>query len=435
MELDLQRFYNINRRVVMWVAFFAILFLLRDFFALMFLTFIFGFVMRKVARVITYATRTPYWAAVVVPYLILIALLVLLVVKAIPRVVLESAEFSRELPDQLNVLAGEIKNAAERHGLAPALTKYLRASDGRPADEPTPVVPSPEGAFPSSDAAVKSPPPTTQPISPEAIIDKIEELIVGFLPGSQGRAPGEYMSGLVGKFVAGVVDGTFTFLLAVLLSFLIVLDFDKIRQEMSAWQESPVGRFFHEASRSVVNFSEVVGTAFQCQLMVAALNTVITCVGLVILDIQPVLLLTTIVFLFGLIPVLGVWISSAPIVLIAFNDFGWERAVLAVGLITIVHLLEAYVFNPRIYAARFHLNPVVVLIILLVGHKLFGVWGMLLGIPVTYYVLNIAQVPALPRKIRGRKNELRQPTKPMQASSRPPALGSPAPGESAPKAP
>jgi len=115
-----------------------------------------------------------------------------------------------------------------------------------------------------------------------------------------------------------------------------------------------------------------------------------------ILGIQPLLLLTTIVFLFGLIPVLGVFISSVPIILIAFNSHGLTLALIALGMIVGVHLLEAYVFNPRIYAARFHLNPVIVLIILLVGHEMFGVWGMLLGIPVTTYVLNIAQIPALP---------------------------------------
>jgi predicted PurR-regulated permease PerM len=48
---------------------------------------------------------------------------------------------------------------------------------------------------------------------------------------------------------------------------------------------------------------------------------------------------------------------------------------------------------------------VIVLIILLVGHKLFGIWGMLLGIPVTYYVLNIAQVSPLPRKQKPKKGD------------------------------
>jgi predicted PurR-regulated permease PerM len=98
--------------------------------------------------------------------------------------------------------------------------------------------------------------------------------------------------------------------------------------------------------------------------------------------------------------VLGVFISSVPIILIAFNNYGLSHALIALGMIVVVHLLEAYVFNPRIYAARFHLNPVIVLIILLVAHELFGVWGMLLGIPVTHYVLNIAQLPSVPRRKR-----------------------------------
>jgi len=396
-ELDLQRFYNLNRRVLMWIAFFAILYLLRDFFALMFMTFIFAFVMRKVARFVTYATRAPYWAAVVVPYGILLSLLVLLMVTAIPKLVDEGREFSVQLPDKLEGLAEEIRQAAAERGLEPVLAKYLQT------DDPVTIgglSPATAEAIPTTGLATQ---PTVKPITNEAIIDKIEELLFSFLPEKPGRGRNENLGRLLRDFAVGVAEGTFSFLLAIVLSFLIVLDFDKVRRELRVWQQSPVGRFFHEASRSVVNFSEVVGTAFQCQLMVAALNTVITAVGLVLLGIKPLLLLTTIVFIFGLIPVLGVWISSVPIVLIAFNDYGWQRAVLAVVLITVVHLLEAYVFNPRIYAARFHLNPVIVLIILLVGHKLFGVWGMLLGIPVTYYVLNIAQVPPLPRKARVRK--------------------------------
>lgn len=395
MELDLQRFYNINRRVLMWVAFFGILYLLRDFFALMFMTFIFAFVMRRVAKFVSYTTRVPHWAAVVGPYLVVLSLLVLLMTTAIPKLLDEGREFSVQLPQKLDTLAGEIRAAAERRGFEHALAKYLGTEEGLPQVSPPP---SAEGA-----AAFPLTQPASGPITNEAIINKIEDLLLGFLPSVPGEDRREHLAHLLREFAVGVAEGTFSFLLAIVLSFLIVLDFDKVRRELRIWQQSPVGRFFHEASRSVINFSEVVGTAFQCQLMVAALNTVITCVGLVALDIKPVLLLTTIVFIFGLIPVLGVWISSVPIVLIAFNDYGWQRAVLAVALITIVHLLEAYVFNPRIYAARFHLNPVIVLIILLVGHKLFGVWGMLLGIPVTYYVLNIAQVPALPRKGKAKR--------------------------------
>ncbi|MBI4578199.1 MAG: AI-2E family transporter [Planctomycetes bacterium] len=377
MELDLQRFYNINRRVLMWIAFFAILYLLRHFFAVMFLTFIFGFVMRKVARFLAQRTGAPHWLAVVGPYLVMLALLIGLLTMAVPRVVDEGVRFSQKVPNLLHTLATEVEKAAGEYGLESTLARLV----------------NPETAASAPATAAADVELTTRPVEPAVNIAsmtaRIQRWLLDLFPPA-----------MIVDFMQAVLSGTLQFLLAFLLSFLIVLDFDRIAHELRVWRESPVGRFFHEAASSVVEFSEVVGTAFQCQMVIALLNASITSIGLTILDIQPVALLTTIVLLFGLIPVLGVFVSSVPIILIAFNDFGLSHALLALGVIVIVHLLEAYVFNPRIYAARFHLNPVIVLIILLVAHELFGVWGMLLGIPVTHYVLNVAQMPSYPRKRR-----------------------------------
>ena len=391
MELDLQRFYNVNRRVVMWILFFAILFLLRDFFSLVFLTFIFGFLMRKVARFAVTAMRAPYWAAVTVPYLIAVALLVLLMVTAVPRVVDEGVKFSKQVPQLFLKLAEEVESAAPRYGMEPVLAKY------RDVDAYATSVPAPGGGRGPEAAAG---PPVAEPVDTHILAERIQGFLLSFLPGVAGDERATSLGEVFRNFVLDVVGGTLNFLLAILLSFLIVLDYDNIARELLKWRESSVGGFFHEAAASVVEFSGTVGTAFQCQMAVALLNASITSVGLFLLDIQPIVLLTTIVFLLGLIPVLGVFVSSVPIILIAFNDAGVTHALLAVGMIVLVHLLEAYVFNPRIYAARFHLNPVIVLIILLVGEKLFGVWGMLLGIPVTHYVLNLAQMPSQPRKKR-----------------------------------
>ncbi len=413
MELDLQRFYNINRRVLMWLAFGAILFLLRDFFAVMFMIFIFGFVMRKVAVFLTGHTRVPYRYAVIGPYLVAIALLALLMVYAIPRVTEEGMKFSKDLPRHLEELSESAIKTARKSGWEPVLAKYVNppdklipegdeesestAADTQPGERmATQAAESPPGATATRPAT--RPAPVHLTISTEALVDKLQEIILSLIPPAYGENPREALPNMIRAFVVGVVGGTLQFLLAILLSFLIVLDFDRINHELTTWRASPVGRFFHEAAASVIDFSGVVGTAFQCQLMVATLNAAITCVGMVVLGIEPLLLLTTIVFLFGLIPVLGVFISSVPIILIAFNTGGITLAMLALGIIVVVHMLEAYVFNPRIYAARFHLNPVIVLIILLVAHELFGVWGMLLCIPVTHYVLNIAQMPSLPRR-------------------------------------
>ncbi|MBU2005947.1 MAG: AI-2E family transporter, partial [Gammaproteobacteria bacterium] len=90
------------------------------------------------------------------------------------------------------------------------------------------------------------------------------------------------------------------------------------------------------------------------------------------------------------IPVAGVFISSVPICLIALNTGGAKLVMFAVGMITFIHMVEGYVLNPLIYGARLRLNPVIVLIILTVGGKLFHIWGLVLGLPVCTYLFSYA---------------------------------------------
>ena len=64
-------------------------------------------------------------------------------------------------------------------------------------------------------------------------------------------------------------------------------------------------------------------------------------------------------------------------------------------LIVIIHSLETYVLNPQIYGHHMHMNPVLVLIVLTIFGKLFGVWGLILGIPIVNYVFRHAiRLPA-----------------------------------------
>jgi predicted PurR-regulated permease PerM len=55
-------------------------------------------------------------------------------------------------------------------------------------------------------------------------------------------------------------------------------------------------------------------------------------------------------------------------------------------MITIIHLIEAYILNPRIVSRVMRINPVMTLIILYIAHSLLGLWGMLLGVPIAVYI-------------------------------------------------
>jgi predicted PurR-regulated permease PerM len=183
-------------------------------------------------------------------------------------------------------------------------------------------------------------------------------------------------------------QGSATLLLALLFSFLISIDAARLLKSLSSLRSSRLRDFYEQTAQPVVRFAYVVGRAFQAQFLIAIVNTLMTAIGLIFLGVPSVAFLSLIVFLLSFVPVLGVFISTTPIVLVALNAGGFSMAFGVVIMVVIIHLIEAYVLNPVIYGRHMKLNPALVLIILYVGHHSFGVWGMILGVPVAYYLLH-----------------------------------------------
>jgi predicted PurR-regulated permease PerM len=143
-----------------------------------------------------------------------------------------------------------------------------------------------------------------------------------------------------------------------------------------------------------VRFGVLLGRAIEAQAAIAVLNTLLTLIGLLLLRIPLTAMLSVVVFVCSFVPVLGVLISTTPIVLVALNAGGFGLSLAAIGLVVIVHAVEAYLLNPLIYGKHLKLNPVLTLIILYVGYHAFGFWGLLLGVPLArYFIHDVLGVP------------------------------------------
>ncbi|RMD96857.1 MAG: AI-2E family transporter, partial [Deltaproteobacteria bacterium] len=110
-------------------------------------------------------------------------------------------------------------------------------------------------------------------------------------------------------------------------------------------------------------------------------------VGLWWLGIPNLTLLLVVVFFCSFIPVLGVIISTVPIGIIAIQQGGFPLLLQVIFLVIVVHTIEAYVLNPKIFGEVLKIHPLAVLIILLVAEHNFGLWGLLLGLPLANYVI------------------------------------------------
>ncbi len=335
MAFDLNQLFRTNKKVFIWMAFFILLYLVRDLFGLVFLTFILCYIFNNVVNFWERRIAIPRRVRLVVLYLVFIAMVVFILSLVMPRIASETKIFLQQFPESLDTLQDKLQEMAVKQPyLAPPLMSFKQT------------------------------------------------LTLDNLLGVNRQA----MVGLAVKVLNQVTHYITYFFFGTLFSFFILFDLPNLSEKTKSLSETRFRAVFEETADSVAKFAMVVGAAFQAQIFIALLNTTLTALGLWLLHISPVALLSVIVFFAGLIPVLGLFISSVPILLLAFNAHGWVLALKAAGMIAIVHIIEAYILNPQIVSAVLKINPILTLIILYIGYSLFGVWGVLLGVPVSVYI-------------------------------------------------
>lgn len=187
--------------------------------------------------------------------------------------------------------------------------------------------------------------------------------------------------------------------LAILFSFLIVWDYARLKNDIKNLASSKLKDFFEEAGQPVVRFAMSVGRGFQAVAIIALITTLMMLVPLFALRVPSVALLALVTFVTSLFPIIGVIPEMAALVLVTLNEHGIERAGIIFGAAVVIHFIVSYFVGPYVFGREFKINPVAVIFILYVGNKVGGLWGMMLGVPVTVYILrDILKVPLLDEK-------------------------------------
>lgn len=124
---------------------------------------------------------------------------------------------------------------------------------------------------------------------------------------------------------------------------------------------------------------------FKGQVLIAFIVSLLTYIGLVLLGAPYALLLALISFLFEFIP-FGIILAVIPAVLVAVLGGGWGFGLLVLGLYFVIQQLENYVFQPLITRRTTGIPSIIVLIAVVIGVKLMGVYGLFLSIPMAVFI-------------------------------------------------
>jgi predicted PurR-regulated permease PerM len=177
---------------------------------------------------------------------------------------------------------------------------------------------------------------------------------------------------------------------ALLLAILITFDMARLKQGALGLRDTRIAGLYAKVVPNLVAVARLIGRSFAAQGLIAVFNTLLTFGLLQVIGLRNELLLCSVVFIASFIPVLGVILSTIPIALQALlqPEGSLAAALYALLGIAAIHAIEATVLSPRIVGKILHLHPVLVMAVLVIGEHLFGIWGLLLGVPVTVYIIH-----------------------------------------------
>ncbi len=337
MAFDIKEFFTTNRTLFIWAIFFGLLWLIisKGVFGLVFITFILSYVFNGLIEWLEMRWNISRRIWTIIVYIVFVTLMLGLISMVVPVLVSEGKVFFSQIPKGLENIDHFLEIQANH-----------------------------------------------QPMFAPVIVALQKIIMLENIPGMNSE---QFVRFAVSSINQITIHISF-FLLGTLFSFLILLDYPRLRAQAMALRQTRLRHFYRHTAGGIIQCALFVGEAFKAQAMISCANTILTACGMWALGIHPISLLSTIVFIAGLIPVLGMFLSTIPIMLIAFNIGGLDLALLALVMVIFVHFFETYVLNPRIFSAVFKISPVLTLFILYIAHTFFGLWGMILGVPVTVFI-------------------------------------------------
>jgi predicted PurR-regulated permease PerM len=204
------------------------------------------------------------------------------------------------------------------------------------------------------------------------LTDKIKEQAAK-LPGKVGDA-----AGVLADVGAGIVSGVFAGLTILILSVFMVGGAPRWREAFVRLQP---GHRERALNRLFDRIGGAVGGYVRGALLQALIAGVASWIVLEILGVPYPVALALVIALLDLVPLVGATLGAVLVgVVTLFNDFPTATIVWAIWSV-IYQQVENTVIQPRIQSRAVEVEPFVVLVAVLFGSALFGVFGALLAIP------------------------------------------------------
>jgi predicted PurR-regulated permease PerM len=171
-------------------------------------------------------------------------------------------------------------------------------------------------------------------------------------------------------------------LLYALIGFILAVVYLLERDELDAFAGAQDARSIGGTLlRWMGHVADAVSVTLQFQVVVAAVNAVLTFPVLLLVGIPHATAFLFMVFFSGMVPVVGNFVAGAILTLLAYQAKRWVGVAIFTGLTFVLHKLESYYLNPRLASRHVRLPGFVLIVSLLLWEQLAGFAGLFISFP------------------------------------------------------
>lgn len=189
-----------------------------------------------------------------------------------------------------------------------------------------------------------------------------------------GRAAGN-----VFNIITSIFGGIVSFFIILVITFYLTVEDQAMKRVLRSLMPIKYQPYF---TQLVNRIQEKIGLWLRGQLMLSLIVFFMALVGLTLFQVKYVWVLALFAGVTELIPYLGPFIGAVPAVFIAFT----QSPILALWVIIlyiIIQQLENHIIVPKVMQKAVGLNPIVIIVVILIGARIAGILGVLLAVPVT----------------------------------------------------
>lgn len=184
--------------------------------------------------------------------------------------------------------------------------------------------------------------------------------------------------------------------ISLILSYIFIIDRVKLHEYLNWMKRSNFWFFYDEYKLIIEKIVKTFWLVFQAQSIIALANATLTTIWLLVIwylhwiTFPFIYTLAIIVFICWFIPVFWTFVSSLPILILGFSMVWWVSAVIEiVVLITVIHIVEAYVLNPKIVSSFIHLPVSLTFLVLIISEHLMWFAWLVIWISSFYLLLEL----------------------------------------------